>query len=208
MRLRNVKNKETILASYDTVIKNPTDYKGNWHKLFNNDNPICLEIGTGKCKFIKELASRNPEINYIGIEKSASILALAIKNKDFPSNVRLINYDASKITDLFAKEITTIYLNFSDPWPKARHEKRRLTSKNFLDKYELLFNNEKNIIFKTDNRKLFEYSLISLVNNGFLIKNISLDLHNSEINDNILTEYEEKFAQKGERIYMVNVYKK
>ena len=208
MRLRNVKNKNEILNSKDIVIKNPEDFKGNWKSLFSNDNEIHLEIGTGKCKFIKELASRNPDVNYIGIEKSDSILALAVKEKDFPDNLKLTCYDASKIDNLFDHEITKIYLNFSDPWPKKRHAKRRLTSSEFLNKYDLIFENEKIIEFKTDNMGLFEYSLISFVENRYLIKDISLDLHNLENNDNILTEYEEKFSKKGFRIYKVLVYKK
>ena len=208
MRLRNVKNKNEILNSKDIVIKNPEDFKGNWKSLFSNDNEIHLEIGTGKCKFIKELASKNPDVNYIGIEKSDSILALAVKEKDFPSNLKLICYDANKIDNLFDHEIVKIYLNFSDPWPKKRHAKRRLTSSDFLNKYNLIFENEKIIEFKTDNMGLFEYSLISFVENGYLIKDISLDLHNLENNDNILTEYEEKFSKKGFRIYKVLVYKK
>ena len=208
MRLRNVKNKNEILNSKDIVIKNPEDFKGCWKSLFSNDNEIHLEIGTGKCKFIKELASKNPNFNYIGIEKSDSILALAVKEKYFPDNLKLICYDASKIDNLFDHEIAKIYLNFSDPWPKKRHAKRRLTSSEFLNKYDLIFKNEKIIEFKTDNMGLFEYSLISFVENGYLIKDISLDLHNLENNDNILTEYEEKFSKKGFRIYKVLVYKK
>jgi len=208
MRLRNVKNKKEILDSKEIVIKNPEDYKGIWNKLFNNNNEINIEIGTGKCNFIKELASRNPNVNYIGIEKSDSILALAVKEKDFPDNLKLVCYDASKIDELFNHEIAKIYLNFSDPWPKKRHAKRRLTSKEFLNKYDDVFENNKIIEFKTDNMGLFEYSLISFVEYGYLIKDISLDLHNLENNDNILTEYEEKFSKKGFRIYKVLVYKK
>ena len=208
MRLRNVKNKKEILDSKEIVIKSPEEYKGRFNNLFNNDNEIHLEIGTGKCKFIKELASRNPNINYIGIEKSDSILALAVKEKEFPENLKLMCYDADKIDELFDHEISKLYLNFSDPWPKKRHSKRRLTSDVFLKKYDLIFKNDKTIEFKTDNMGLFEYSLIQLVSHGYLINDISLDLHNSENNDNILTEYEEKFSKKGFRIYKVLVYKK
>lgn len=208
MRLRNVKNKKEILDNESIVIKNPIYYKGCWNTLFSNNNEIHLEIGTGKCKFIKELALKNPNINYIGIEKSDSILALAVKEKEFPSNLKLVCYDASKITDLFNNEISKIYLNFSDPWPKKRHEKRRLTSSEFLNKYDLIFKEDKKIEFKTDNMGLFEYSIISFTNHGYLIDSISLDLHNLENNDNILTEYEEKFSKKGFRIYKVSVYKK
>ncbi len=208
MRLRNVKGKKEILDNAIVIIKNPEEYKGSWNKLFLNDNEINIEIGTGKCKFIKELALKNPNINYIGIEKSDSILSLAVKNKDFPSNLKLVCYDASKIDELFSFEVSKIYLNFSDPWPKKRHSKRRLTSKNFLEKYDSIFKNDKKIEFKTDNMGLFEYSLISFVDYGYKIKDLSLDLHKLENNDNILTEYEEKFSKKGFRIYKVSVYKK
>lgn len=208
MRLRNVKNKKQILDAKDIVIKNPENYKGNWINLFSNNNEIHLEIGTGKCQFIRKMALNNPDINYIGIEKSDSILALAVKEKDFPENLKLVCYDASKILDLFDHEISKIYLNFSDPWPKKRHSKRRLTSSEFLSKYDLIFKDSKNITFKTDNMALFEYSLVSFNSCGYLIKDISLDLHNLENNDNILTEYEEKFSKKGFKIYRVSVYKK
>ncbi len=208
MRLRNVKGKKEILDNAIVIVKNPEEYKGNWNKLFSNDNEIHIEIGTGKCNFIKELALKNPDINYIGIEKSDSILSLAVKNKEFPNNLKLVCYDASKIDELFSFEISKIYLNFSDPWPKKRHSKRRLTSENFLEKYDSIFKNDKKIEFKTDNMGLFEYSLISFVDYGYKIKDISLDLHNLENNDNILTEYEEKFSKKGFRIYKVSVYKK
>ena len=208
MRLRNVKGKKEILDNAIVIIKNPEEYKGSWNKLFLNDNEINIEIGTGKCKFIKELALKNPNINNIGIEKSDSILSLAVKNKDFPSNLKLVCYDASKIDELFSFEVSKIYLNFSDPWPKKRHSKRRLTSKNFLEKYDSIFKNDKKIEFKTDNMGLFEYSLISFVDYGYKIKDLSLDLHKLENNDNILTEYEEKFSKKGFRIYKVSVYKK
>ena len=208
MRLRNVKGKKEILDNAIVIIKNPEEYKGSWNKLFLNDNEINIEIGTGKCKFIKELALKNPNINYIGIEKSDSILSLAVKNKDFPSNLKLVCYDASKIDELFSFEVSKIYLNFSDPWPKKRHSKRRLTSENFLEKYDAIFKNDKKIEFKTDNMGLFEYSLISFVDYGYKIKDLSLDLHKLENNDNILTEYEEKFSKKGFRIYKVSVYKK
>ncbi|MDD5979819.1 MAG: tRNA (guanosine(46)-N7)-methyltransferase TrmB [bacterium] len=208
MRLRNVKGKKEILDNAIVIIKNPEEYKGSWNKLFLNDNEINIEIGTGKCKFIKELALKNPNINYIGIEKSDSILSLAVKNKEFPSNLKLVCYDASKIDELFSFEVSKIYLNFSDPWPKKRHSKRRLTSKNFLEKYDSIFKNDKKIEFKTDNMGLFEYSLISFVDYGYKIKDLSLDLHKLENNDNILTEYEEKFSKKGFRIYKVSVYKK
>ncbi len=209
MRIRNIKNKEEILNNCLYVENNPYINKGNWSKVFNNNNPIFLEIGTGKCKFIIENAKKYKDINFIGIERNASVLALGIKNidEDLP-NLRLINVDALKLNEVFDKEISTIYLNFSDPWPKKRNIKRRLTSGNHLKIYEKIFKNDYIIKQKTDNRNLFEYSLISFSNNGYILKDISLDLHNDKKSDNINTEYEEKFSKKGYPIYMLEVYKR
>ena len=210
MRIRNVKNKKEILDGSFLVIKNPEEYKGKWNKLFNNDYPIHVEIGSGKCKFLKELSQKYPKINFIGIEKSASVLALGIRdtnNTKYP-NLHFINYNADLVENIFAKEIDKLYLNFSDPWPKAGHTNRRLTSPIFLNKYENIFKYEKCIALKTDNRAFFEYSLKTLVEHNYLIKTISLDLHNSQISDNILTEYEEKFIAKNACIFFMEVSKK
>lgn len=207
MRLRNVKNKDIILKSCPNVLDNPCCYKGKFSELFNNSNEIHLEIGIGKGKFIKTLALNNPSINYIGLEKQDSVLALAVRDEHLPSNLILMNYDAKDIGNLFDKEIDMLYLNFSDPWPKKRHAKRRLTSPFFLEIYDKIFKNSCKIQFKTDNRELFEYSLKSFVDHGYKIEKISLDLQNDDSFDNILTEYEEKFIKKGARIYMVFVYK-
>lgn len=209
MRIRNIKNKEEILNNCLYVVNNPYINKGNWSKVFNNNNPIFLEIGTGKCKFIIENAKKYKDINFMGIERNASVLALGIKNidEDLP-NLKLINVDALKLDEVFDKEISTIYLNFSDPWPKKRNIKRRLTSGNHLKIYEKIFKNDYIIKQKTDNRNLFEYSLISFSNNGYILKDISLDLHNDKKSDNINTEYEEKFSKKGYPIYMLEVYKR
>jgi len=209
MRLRNVKNKEELLKNSKYIIEDPTKYKGTWQELFNNTNEIHLEIGTGKCKFIYENAKRYPHINFIGIERSQSILALGTKQieEDLP-NLKLISYDASNINEIFDKEISVIYLNFSDPWPKKRHAKRRLTHEEFLKKYDLIFKNNKTIIQKTDNRKLFEFSIISLSNYNYQIKDIKLDLQKEENSDNIMTEYEIKFSKLGQNIYMLKAEKK
>ena len=164
-------------------------------------------MGMGKGKFIIENAIKNPNINYIGIDKYDTLLAKAICNiKESIPNLRVINLDISKIDNIFSKEIDLIYLNFSDPWPKTRHEKRRLTNKLFLEKYDYIFKNKKKIIMKTDNRKLFEYSLISLCEYGYRFENISLDLHKDEENI-ITTEYEDKFILKGNIIYKVECNK-
>ncbi len=210
MRQRNVKNKKEIINNSKYIILNPNEYKSLWQKVFNNLNPIYIEIGMGKGDFILENARRYPNINFIGIEKYDSIIALAIKKieKNELTNLKLIRMDALNILDVFNHEITKIYLNFSDPWPKERHAKRRLTSNVFLEKYDDVFINYPCIEMKTDNRGLFEYSLISFNENGYLIKEISLDLHNSTIENNIMTEYERKFSEENHCIYYVKVEKK
>lgn len=209
MRQRNVKNKNDIINNSKYIINNPYELKGKWHKVFNNDNPIYIEIGMGKGKFILENALKYPNINFIGIEKYDSIIALAIKKIEVNelSNLRLIRIDANEIDDIFDKEIDKIYLNFSDPWPKPRHEKRRLTSSLFLDKYDNIFRNDKVIEFKTDNELLFEYSLISFNEHNYKIKKINLNLHKENVPDNIMTEYEEKFSSLNNVIYYVKVEK-
>ena len=208
MRQRNVKNKQEIMDNSKYLIIDPKEYIGKWKKIFNNNNPIHIEIGTGKGRFIINKAIENPSINFIGIEKFDSILARCLeKIPDGLDNLKIVRLNALDIDSVFKKEIDTIYLNFSDPWPKKRWYKRRLTSPIFLEKYDNLFKKDKTIIQKTDNRDLFEYSLISLSNYGYTIEDISLDLHNSHIEDNIETEYEEKFSKKGNNIYYA-VYKK
>lgn len=207
MRQRNVKNKKEILDGSKNVLK--INNKINWNEEFNNKNPIHLEIGTGKCQFIIEMAKKYKNINFIGIERIDSVLAMGIKNiEEYISNLRLINYDANKIDELFNKEIECLYLNFSDPWPKKRHAKRRLTSLEFLKKYDKIFKDTKCIIQKTDNQNLFESSIISLTKYGYYIDEITLDLHNLENNDNIKTEYENKFSEKGCKIYRLKAIKK
>ena len=211
MRVRNIKNKKEILKDSKYVIEDPTIYKGRWNKLFNNSNPIHLEIGSGKCSFIYEMAKTYPDINFIGIERIDTVLAYGIKEiekKEELSNLYLMNFDALSIEDIFDKEIDTLYLNFSDPWPKTRHEKRRLTNFRFLEKYDIIFKGDKRIIMKTDNTSLFEYSIISLSNYGYKIIDLSLDLHKKEDYNNIMTEYEKKFSKKGCQIYMLSAVKK
>ncbi len=209
MRLRKVKGAEEIVQNSDYVIKEPIMNKGRYKELFGNNNPIHLEIGVGKGKFIVEKALNCPDINFVGIEKYDSVLIRALeKVKDVKiPNLLFINDDASNVDAFFDREIDTLYLNFSDPWPKNRHEKRRLTSEKFLNKYELIFKKNPHIIMKTDNRKFFEYSLKSLVDKEYKIEKISLDLHEDNYPDNIMTEYEEKFGSKGSVIYMVEVIK-
>lgn len=207
MRLKNVKGAKEYVDNSNYVIHNYKDYKGKYKEVFNNDNDIEIEIGTGKGNFIIEKAKQNPNINYIGIEKYDSVLIRALEKMDEKiTNLKFIKMDATSIEEVFDKEINKIYLNFSDPWPKERHSKRRLSSEFFLKKYDLIFKKENNIIMKTDNRKLFEYSIISFTNYGYIIDKISLDLHQDDI-PNIQTEYEKKFSDLGQVIYMINVKK-
>lgn len=205
MRLRNIKNKKEIIENSKYIILNPKEYKGKWNDLFGNNNPIYIEIGMGKGKFIIENAIKYKNINFIGIEKYDTVIAKALKKVENykMENLKLIRIDAKELNDVFNKEIDLIYLNFSDPWPKERHQKRRLTHKNFLKIYDELFKKDKCIILKTDNKSLFEYSVCSFSNYGYIIKNINVDLHNSDENDIITTEYEDKFVNNGNIIYKV-----
>lgn len=208
MRLRNVKGADIEVQKSEYVIKNPLDYKGNFKKIFDNENPIYVEIGMGKGKFIIENAVKNPNINFIGIEKYNSVALRAIQkleNLNIP-NLKIIVFDASNIENLFDHEIDRIYLNFSDPWPKKRHAERRLTSMTFLNKYENVFKSNKNIIMKTDNRNLFEFSIMNFNNKNYEIIALSLDLHKDNDELNIETEYEIKFKEE-KPIYRIEVIK-
>lgn len=208
MRLRKVKNALEKINEYpNIVIQNPILNKGKWKEIFNNDNPIYLEIGMGKGKFIIEHAKRNPNINYIGLEKEESVLVRALEKviDDNINNLIYIQFDAFELSNIFANnEITKIFLNFSDPWPKSKHAKRRLTCNKILDNYRQVLNNKGTIEMKTDNRKLFEYSLLEFISNGLTIKDLSLNLHEDK-EDIITTEYEDKFIAKGNVIYFVEV---
>jgi len=208
MRQRNVKNKQEIMDNSSYLIINPKEYYGKWKDVFKNNNPIHIEIGTGKGNFIIGKALANPKINFIGIEKVDSIIARCLQKipDDIP-NLKVVRMNALELEEVFNKEIDTIYLNFSDPWPKKRWHKRRLTSEIFLKKYDSVFKKNNHIIQKTDNKDLFEYSIVSFSQYGYTIKEISLDLHNSEIEGNIMTEYEEKFSKKGNPIYYIEVEK-
>ncbi len=201
MRLRNVKNAKELVASSSYTILEPEKYKGHYQELFGNNNPIHLEIGMGKGNFIIDKAIKNPDINFIGLEKYESVLCRALEklaNLNLP-NVKIIREDALNLANIFDHEIAVIYLNFSDPWPKKRHAKRRLTSEVFLNIYDQVFANDQVIIQKTDNVGLFESSIISLSTHGYIIEEISLDLANTEI-ENSLTEYESKFMSQGIKI--------
>lgn len=212
MRLRNVKGSRETIASNDYVVHKETEMKGHWHQFFGNNNPIHIEIGMGKGQFIIELAKRNPDINYIGIEKYSSVLVRAIEKREQEPellNLFFIRMDAEYITDVFDKdEVGLIYLNFSDPWPKDRHAKRRLTSAHFLSLYDQFLSPEGKIIFKTDNRGLFDFSMEQIPEAGWILESYTYDLHNSSYNEgNIMTEYEAKFSQMGTPINRLVAYR-
>lgn len=207
MRLRNIKDKDDLLTNGEYLIKDGKLYKNKWSKEFSNNNPIHLEIGMGKGDFIYNMALKYPNINFIGIEKYSGVLARAIKK--YPKkldNLRILNMDALNLRETFGPEIEVIYLNFSDPWPKKRHRRRRLTSEMFLNIYDDIFKSKKRIKMKTDNKELFSYSLVSLSKHGYTLNEVSLDLKMSDI-DNIETEYEIKFQNKGITINYLDALK-
>ena len=207
MRVRKRKGAEEHLANHPQyVILEPEAAKGKWHELFGNDNPIHIEVGSGKGAFITGMAQQNPDINYIGIDIQLSVLSYALDKvlASGAENVKLLRVDGSSLTNYFEDtEVDMMYLNFSDPWPKSRHEKRRLTYKTFLDTYKQILPENGEIHFKTDNRGLFEYSLASFSQYGMVLNKVWLDLHASDYEGNVMTEYERKFSEKGQVIYRV-----
>lgn len=200
MRMRNPKDKDLLIETCDYFYSEEND--------FTNNNPIHLEIGMGKGKFILEMALNNPDINFIGVEKFSSVASVAIKriNEYKPSNLKILIGDVANLTEILNKKVDVIYLNFSDPWPKDRHAKRRLTSINYLQVYDNLFKSSPHIIQKTDNDKLFEFSLEQYKEYGYKINKISYDLHKEDI-PNVETEYEKRFSDMGVKIKYVDVYK-
>lgn len=206
MRLRNVPGSREAIADSPLAVNEPTELKGRWKEEFGNENPIRIEIGMGKGKFITTLAQQNPNINYIGIEKYSSVLIRAVEKceeLEVP-NLRFIRMEAEYICDVFEEgEIDRIYLNFSDPWPKDRHAKRRLTSKQFFDRYDVVLKTEGIVEFKTDNDLLFQFSLEQVPEAGWKLAEQTWDLHNDErlVEGNVMTEYESKFSAMGNPIH-------
>ena len=205
MRMRKKKNcAARIERCGDIRITDPENYKGKWNEVFGNDNPIHVEIGCGKGSFIVGMAKMYPDVNFIAIEKVEDVIVMAMEKAigNEIENVRFMDLDAERIEEFFEKgEIKRIYLNFSDPWKKGKQAKRRLTHKNFLDRYKKVLNSGDYIWFKTDNQKLFEFSLNSFCTEGFKLRNITLDLHNSDFEGNVITEYEQRFMDLGQPIY-------
>ncbi len=206
MRLRNVTGSRDVIAASPYVIHEPELLKGKWKEHFGNDNPVRIEIGMGKGRFIMALAKENPDINYVGIEKYSTVLLRGLEKMaaDPLPNLCFIRMDAEDIVDIFDKgEVDRIYLNFSDPWPKDRHAKRRLPSHQFLERYDIILQANGQIEFKTDNKDLFTFAEEEVAESKWEIKAITYDLHNDSIMSvgNIMTEYEEKFSSMGNPIY-------
>ncbi len=204
MRLRHIPGSEQMIQESPYVIQNPETKKGCWAHIFGNDNPIHIEVGMGKGQFLMELAQRNPDINYVGIELYSSVLLKAIQKRESLdiSNIYFMCVDAKTLGDIYAEgEVDRIYLNFSDPWPKDRHAKRRLTSPQFMAVYDRILKEDGVVEFKTDNRGLFDYSLESIPESGWTVDMHTFDLHHSEYAEgNVMTEYETKFAAMGNPI--------
>lgn len=211
MRLRFDKKAEEAVLNSEFIEQDPVSFKGKWRERFGNDNPVHIEIGMGKGRFITALAAQNPGINYVGIERFTTVTYKALKKQQELklTNLILVNFDAEKINDVFDEgEVERLYLNFSDPWPKDRHAKRRLTAPGYLKKYDGILTKEGRIYFKTDNRPLFDFTLESVKEAGWNTEGLTYDLHNSEYNEgNIMTEYEERFSSMGTPINRVVLYR-
>ncbi len=207
MRYNVVKNAKEILESSPYLIKSPEKYKGKWNSVFNNNKPICLELGMGRGIFIIEMAKKHPNINYIGLELDMSQTATAISNirNEKINNLRMICADARNIIDYFGKEIDTIYLTFSEPWPKKQDEKKRFTHESYLKLYDRIFKKHKHIILKTDNKILFASAMESLSQYWYSFDKVSLDLHNDERKiENVMTDFEKQYFKEKRNIYYVD----
>ncbi|WP_195938872.1 tRNA (guanosine(46)-N7)-methyltransferase TrmB [Romboutsia sp. 1001713B170131_170501_G6] len=212
MRRRKVKGADIKLLSHENYVlrDNIEQYKGSWNEKFGNDNPIHVEFGTGRGKFLTTLAKENPNINYIAFEIKEEVLLKAVEKavENNSGNILFAWANVSNILDYFEKEeLSRVYINFCDPWPKKRWAKRRLTHKNFLNMYSEILKDDGEIHFKTDNENLFEFSLNEITDNNWKLKNISLDLANSEF-ENVTTEYEDKFMSYGMKIFRCEARKK
>ena len=209
MRYNKVKNANDIIKNSDYLINNPSSYKGNWSKIFGNNNPICLELGMGRGSFIIGMAKLNPNINYIGLEldKNQTAYALNLLKDEKLSNVKIICDDATNIINIFGKEIDTIYLTFSEPWPKKQDEKKRFTAMNYLKLYDRIFKKYKHIILKTDNKILFSSSLENMSKYWYTFEVVSMDLHNDERNiKNVMTDFERQYYKEKRQIYYVDAW--
>lgn len=213
MRLRNIRGSKEIIGASRWVVQDPETYKGRWTEVFGNDKPLAIEVGMGKGRFLMDMAAAHPDTNFVGIEMYDSVLLRAVQKADAlqepPQNFRFIRMDARRLAEVFARgEVGRIYLNFSDPWPKDRHAKRRLTSREFLERYEQILLPGSSVEFKTDNRELFEFSLEEIREKGWILDGCTYDLHrDAQMNEgNIMTEYEEKFSSLGNPIHKLTAH--
>lgn len=214
MRLRNIPGSKETIAASDYVVQNPETKKGSWKELFGNDHPVQIEVGMGKGRFIMDMARLHKDRNFVGIEMYDSVLLRAVQKREqleeeLP-NLYFIRMDARNLPEVFEKgEVDRIYLNFSDPWPKDRHAKRRLTSRQFLERYEKILAEGGKVEFKTDNRPLFEFSLEEVKEAGWVLEACTFDLHHDEqmMEGNVMTEYEEKFSQAGNPIHKLIIHR-
>ena len=212
MRLRNIKGADEKIATSKYVVQNLEEMKGSWKDCFGNNNPLYIEIGMGKGQFLHAMAKEYPDVNFVGVEKYSSVLLRAIQKMEEEEgpNLKFICIDAKEILDAFGEgEVDKIYLNFSDPWPKDRHAKRRLPSREFLAKYDVILKKDGFLEFKTDNRGLFDFAVEELPEAGWKAKAVTYDLHNDEelCKGNIMTEYEEKFSSMGNPICKYIIYR-
>ena len=212
MRLRNIRGAGEKIESSEFVVQNPKEMPNKWKECFGNEHPIHIEIGMGKGQFLHTMAKLNPEINYVGIEMYSSVLLRAIQKmeQDVVPNLKFICIDAKEVAEVFGKgEVDQIYLNFSEPWPKDRHAKRRLPSRQFLQKYDVILKKDGVLEFKTDNKDLFDFAVEELPEAGWKAKVVTYDLHNDEelVKGNVMTEYEEKFSSMGNPICKYIIYR-
>lgn len=214
MRLRNIPGSKEVISQSAYVIQNPEQYKGRWKEVFDNEYPVQIEVGMGKGRFIMDMAELHPDRNYIGIEMYDSVLLRAVQKREQLDkelkNLYFIRMDARNLPEVFEKgEVDRIYLNFSDPWPKDRHAKRRLTSRRFLERYEKILTEGGQVEFKTDNRDLFEFSLEEAGEAGWKLEASTFDLHHEDtmMEGNIMTEYEEKFSSLGNPIHKMIIHR-
>lgn len=212
MRLRNITGARDVIAQSEYVVQEPEKRKGHWKELFGTNAELHMEVGTGKGRFIHEMARLHPEINYIGVEMYSSVLLRALQKMEADPlpNLKFLCIDARLLPDIFEKgEVDHIYLNFSDPWPKDRHAKRRLPSRQFLARFDMVLKKDGRISFKTDNRDLFDFALEELEPAGWKAEVVTYDLHADEelCAGNIMTEYEEKFSSKGNAICKYIIYR-
>lgn len=212
MRMRKKKNLDVRFAACAPVmVEAPEKLRGKWRESFGNQNPLHVEIGCGKGRFVRGMAELYPNINFVAIEKEEGALIMATEKamEDIPANVKFLSYDAAELENIFANgEVDRVYLNFSDPWPPNKKRKRRLTHSNFLKVYDAILKQDGDLHFKTDNQRLFEWSLAEICAYGWLLEHISLDLHNSDFENNIMTEYEERFSSMGSRIYRLEAHRR